>query len=390
MLPNQKQFLQLLLAVSFLLLSTFAKTQSIYVPNPNAIAAFQAMLQAEQSEVEEDYPMQTEADQFPSDKMAYHNITTIFQRIQRFDKIMIRTNLDSLVINKHKGTYQNAFVTLSKEGEEALRMPIKLKARGIFRKQKCTIPPIKLNFSKAKLAQLGLYEKYDKLKLVTHCLDMPDSEQTLLKEYWTYRMYNELTTSSFKVHLLEINYIHETDPTRKISSYAIILESAKELAHRLDGKLVKGFGIKERQVSAQSFQDALLFNYMVGNTDWIVKTNKNVKFIQHKTSDKLSLIPYDFDFCKFVNPPYMRMDTDFGEIHPENRHARGTFPDKASLYDSIEKFKKLKKTGFKGYTKCKILKNKEKSYMNLFLQSFYQMLRKESKMEKTFLAAAYD
>ena len=49
-----------------------------------------------------------------------------------------------------------------------------------------------------------------------------------------------------------------------------------------------------------------IFEYMIGNTDWSVPGNHNVKLIM-STTDSLHrpyAIPYDFDYSGFVNTDY--------------------------------------------------------------------------------------
>ncbi len=323
---------------------------------------------------------------FASDSIPFDSIKTIFQELQSYDKMVIKTDLDSFMLNKKLGQKQTATVMFSGEEKSHLKFSILIEARGKFRRRICELPPIKLNFRKPDLDTLGLYRKYDKLKLVTHCLLEPESEQLLLKEFWTYKMYNELSDNSFQVHRFEIVYIHSKDPKRKIRSYAFILENNRELAHRLGGQLVDLYGIKPSQLTPTSYHHALLFNYMIGNTDWKVSIQKNLKFVRHKRHTLLTLVPYDFDYAKLVDAPYMAPDPDAIKADEHNRHAKGKFVNEQSLSDIIEQFKDLRKTGFRCYKDCPILKSKEKGKMTYFMNTFYQMLRNEKRIAATFLA----
>ena len=316
----------------------------------------------------------------------YTSIKTIFQELQSYDKLVIETNLDSLIVNKKLSRDQAATLTASKKDGTSLQLDIIIEARGKFRRMACGLPPVKLNFNKQDLDSLGIYPSYDKLKLVTICHEEKESEQLLLKEYWTYRMYNELTDNSFKVHRFEFTYQDTEHPTRTITNYAFIIENNDEMAHRIGGELIDTLGITSAELTPTSYHQALLFNYMVGNTDWKLNVQKNLKLVKHPNHDLLTLVPYDFDFARLVGAPYMVPDTPKGAKADENnRYASGQFANEASLQATIQQFKELRKTGFRCYKECTALKNKEKGRMTYFMNSFFQMVKDKKLMKKTFL-----
>ena len=71
-----------------------------------------------------------------------------------------------------------------------------LSLRGKFRRMRCQFPPLRVQFKKDTLRALGLADHND-LKLVTHCMDDPDSSrENILREYLCYRLYNILTPIS--------------------------------------------------------------------------------------------------------------------------------------------------------------------------------------------------
>lgn len=322
---------------------------------------------------------------FIADSISFSSIKTVFQTLQTYDKIVITTNLDSLMQNKRSDREQKAMIHLSTTDKADLALPIQIQKRGKSRRMMCDLPPLKLNFSKQILDSLGLFAAYDKLKLVTHCSLASDSEQLLLKEFWTYRLYNEVTTNSFKVQLYEITYIHSLDAARTINSYAFVIENNAEMAHRIGGQLVDSSGIAHHQLTPTSYHHALLFNYMIGNTDWQVKVQQNLKLVQHPKDTLLTLVPYDFDYAKIVDAPYMKPYAKGKIVDPDNRYALGKFDNRESLVATIQHFQALRKTGFKCYKQCLFLKGKEKGKMSYYMQTFFQAIKKDKQMAKTFL-----
>jgi len=322
---------------------------------------------------------------FINDSIPFSTIKTIFQTLQTYEKMVITTNLDSLMENKRSDRQQEAMISLSAKDKGDLVLPIQIQKRGKSRRMMCDLPPLKLNFSKRTLDSLGLFPDYDKIKLVTHCSSKLDSEQLLLKEFWTYCLYKELTENSFGVHLYEITYIHSLDAQRTINSYVFVIENNAEMAHRIGGKLVDFSGMSHNQLTPTSYHHALLFNYMIGNTDWQVDVQQNLKLVQHPTDTLLTLVPYDFDYAKIVDAPYMKPYTKVKKIDPDNRYAMGKFANQQSLDATIQQFMTLRKTGFKCYKKCTFLKGKEKGRMSYYMQTFFQTLKNDKQMAKTFL-----
>ena len=319
------------------------------------------------------------------EKRVVENLTTIFQELHNFDKLVITTNLDSLIENKKGGEWQPANLQTFNKDKEGLSLNIKLRPRGKFRRMKCDLPPLKIDFAKEDLDSLGLNVEFDKFKLVTHCLDNPESEQIVMKEYWIYKMYEKVSEESYQTHLLEVLYVDKIDASRTMNGRAFIIEPNEEMAHRIGGTVIDTLGVLPNQVTSTSYHNTLLFNYMIGNTDWKLHLQKNLKLVQKKESALFTLVPYDFDLSKIVDPPYMVMYPDAKEIDLNNRYAKGTFVDRDALVTQVERFQELKDTGFKCYEECEILSKKEKSKMKYYLSSFYKMLKRERKLIKVFL-----
>ena len=316
----------------------------------------------------------------------FTEIKTIFQHLQGYQKMLIKTNLDSLMLNKLHGKKQDAYVITSGENLELIKLPMKIAARGKYRRKICDLPPIWIDFPKEILEKWGLYREYDKLKLVTHCLLAEENRQALLKEYWTYKMHNQLTENSFQVHLMEVIYVHSEDPKRKYREYGFLIENTHEMAHRIGGHIVDGMGKKRDQITESSYNQSLFFNYMIGNTDWNIELQKNLKLVQKVGAAKLTLVPYDFDFTAFVTPPYYKsIPIKDAENNPENRIALGKCATKEGLQQTAAEFLALHKTGFQCFKDSPLLESNEKKAMRFYLKDFNRILKQERWLEDIFL-----
>ena len=316
-------------------------------------------------------------------KPAFDSIQTLFQNIQQYEKIEIVINFDSLIAGRKKDIERNAQITLKRAGQPNLELATKIRPRGKFRRAKCDFPPLRLNFEKETLKAMNLYEQYDKLKLVTHCNAKGVDAKYLLKEYWTYKLFNEVTDSSFRVHLLEITFIDEIDPARTIESYAFVIENSDEMAHRLNGELVEGVGVLPSAVAPTAYHDALVFNYMIGNSDWRIGLQKNLKLVKHPNSDLYTVVLYDFDFAALVSPAYLRQDGAGSRLEVIKKAM--TSANEVSLNRSLDKFKRLRKTGFTCYSKCDKLKGQERAEMTAYIKTFYRKAKKQEQFVAMFL-----
>ena len=107
---------------------------------------------------------------------------------------------------------------------------IEVKTRGNFRRnpENCNFPPLFLAFD--SLSRIGTpFEKYDKIRLVSHCQkDSATYEQIGLEEYNIYKTYSLFTDKSVATRLCKITYqdTENKEPTRtKIAFFHMILHS---------------------------------------------------------------------------------------------------------------------------------------------------------------------
>lgn len=314
--------------------------------------------------------------------------TTIFQKIKQdsFFEVILQTNFDSLIKNKKVSNQKYSGTILFRNAKgESFKTKVKIEPRGRSRRKVCSMPPLKIDFPKKALDKLGLYPGGDKLKLVTNCNDTENSDQVLMKEYWIYKLYNEITPESYQVFPIKITYVNSNNTDERIERYAFFIESNEELALRLNSELVSLFGTTPSMLTTKSYHNTLLFNYMIGNLDWDIKVGRNAKLLKQKDGEKHILVPYDFDFSGLVKAPHARLNPDYQQKNIEQRFPQGKFASKAELHETINSFNSHKKEGFNCFQQCEILTKSEKKKMHRYLGSFYKVLRDKSYLEELFL-----
>ena len=220
-------------------------------------------------------------------------------------KISLTYDITSFIRNKQEGEYIDAVLQVYPENSEPIVKNIKLKARGNFRRGQCFFPPIYLNFKTDTIRQTELAGR-NKIKVVTHCSHSKNSGIPVLKEYLAYKMYNQLTRRSFRVRLLDISYIDTGKKQYRFNEPGFIIEPEDLVADRNNCILIDPMVIKPTDLQEIDADRAAIFQYMISNTDWRIRSGHNTKFMKSlsEVTNKVITVPYDFDFSGFVESGY--------------------------------------------------------------------------------------
>ena len=219
----------------------------------------------------------------------------------------LSTDLGNLMSGKIKDTYQKATFTCQLSGNSILSEDIRLSARGHMRRAICVMPPIRLSFRNATSPKLSCLNS---LKLVTSCKKGDFHGQLLLKEYLIYKIYNFITEKSFRVRLVNITYEDSKDKKKPFTQYGFFVENVDALAKRNKRKEGNNMKVSSNDIDRAQMTMVDIFEYMIGNTDWSVPNNHNIKLLISKKDSTLKphAVPYDFDYAGLVNADYASPD----------------------------------------------------------------------------------
>ena len=186
-------------------------------------------------------------------------------------------------------------------------LPIKVRTRGIWRRNNCDFPPIFLNFS-GKEAKESIFKGLDQPKLTSVCRDEPGYEQYVLQEYQLYRIDRLLTPNSHAARLLHVTYTDSATGKPTMTRYGFLLEETDAIAARQHGKIMKLKGATVDDLVAQDAALAGVFQYLIGNTDWSISGLHNAELLSVGNTGDVVPIVYDFDFSGAVNTRYATPD----------------------------------------------------------------------------------
>jgi hypothetical protein len=294
-------------------------------------------------------------------------------------QITLCFDIREFIRTKASQKYQDATLTVKINETDSLTQSIKIKARGFMRLDYCSFPPIMLKFKGGNPDSAQIQRK-GTIKLVTHCNGTPTFENYVFKEYLVYRMYNLLTPYSFKTRLVQVNYVDVNKPDKHYTEYGILIENDDKMAERNRSAIVKNVNITQKNMLPAEMARVAIFNYMIGNTDWSVPLQHNIKVIKQLDvlSDKGIPIAYDFDYSGFVNTSY---STPFEELpikHVTERYYMGVCMEDDELSAVIAEFDSLKDKFLSTIEEFDLLRDSHKKQAEAYINSFYKSYKSQN------------
>jgi hypothetical protein len=297
---------------------------------------------------------------------------TLFDLIYSMDikSASLTVDLDSVLLNKMTDKEHEGMFTVQSQTGDVLELPLKVSVRSKSRRRICSFPPLKFDFDKQALENLGL-RKQDDYKIVTHCLEDEQGEQVLVKEYMVYQLLQILTPISLRAKLFEIEY-NDKDSDQSLMKKAVILESEDEFVKRLDGEICDCMGAARDSIEPVTFETIAMFQYMVGNLDMNYGVERNVKFIRQKPGETWLSFAYDFDHSSVVNAPYVYPDV---KNNMTIRPVYLGFVENASYLDEVKVIFREKKSAIIEYIQefDLISKNDRRDILQ-YIRSFYDKI----------------
>jgi hypothetical protein len=276
-----------------------------------------------------------------------------------------------------------ATVRISRVEGDSVEVPLKVRTRGRFRLQKniCPFPPLRLNFQESQ-PRGTVFDGQDKLKLVTHCHDRDSYEQNVLEEYLAYRIYNQLTPTSFLVRLVEITYLDSSGEEDPITRMGFLIEDEAHLATRIGGLHLEIPGARATAFEPQQMGMMFLFQYMIGNIDWSTANTQNLKVFRVDLDH--FAIPYDFDWSGLVDAPYAGPSPLTERLHGEVRERLylGVCWDQIDFRAVFSLFEERKDNILEVVQNVPGLSESNSRWATEYLEEFYEFIQDPGQAER--------
>jgi len=239
-------------------------------------------------------------------------------------EITLTLDLKLFQKEKFKGEYMPVKFHYRFNDSLSLEKTMRMKARGNFRRQYCSLPPFWLNIRKADIQNQHL-QNVNRIKVVTHCSGGKASADYVLKEYLTYKVYNIISPVSFRVRLVKMRYIDTGRKNKMTESWAFMIEPEELVARRHDALVIKKDDIPMAYTVPEEMDLVALFMYMIGNADYSITGRHNAKLLGFPDfgSRGYTPVPYDFDYSGLVNASYAIPGEDLGLQSVRERYYLG-------------------------------------------------------------------
>lgn len=189
-----------------------------------------------------------------------------------------------------------------------------IESRGLTRRRVCRFPPLRLRFAPGAATDT-IFEGHRSLKVVTHCEHRALYQQYYVKELLAYRIYNLLTDQSFRVRPLDVIYRESAGDKPNGPHFAFLIEDLRDVARRGGLKVAREPRFAPTDFEARTLTRFMLFQYLIGNTDWDVLEGPqpdgcchNVRVVGSDEPRTRHAIPYDFDSSGLVDAIYAAPD----------------------------------------------------------------------------------
>ena len=289
-------------------------------------------------------------------------------------------DLDSVNYYKEAVTDHEVDGTLTLLADSLIEIPVEIRSRGVTRKNLCPFPPLRVQLKKDAVGQNG-WGPYRNYKLVTHCSDSLRDEELLFREYLVYRMYEQLTDLCFNAQLLRMTYYVNGDTLKR---FAVLIENEEEMNQRLGLQELDPETTKITRIHLEHYKSFVLFQYMIGNTDWNLGTGHNTKYVLEPGSETPIVIPYDFDYCGLVNASYASPYSTLPTKNVRERYFmyRGKKEDDFSA--AIDEFLTLKDTWYELIQTFPYLSDDARDDILSWLDSFFVTIERPGWKDEVF------
>jgi hypothetical protein len=219
--------------------------------------------------------------------------------------ITLTFNIKEYQREKHKGKYMPVHFEYQLNDTVRLEKDMRLRARGKFRRNHCSLAPFWLDVVKTDQKN-GNSTDFHRVKIVTHCKGAVAYAEYVLKEYLCYKIYNIISPVSFRVRLVRMTYVDTGRKNKVTEGWAFMIEPEELLAQRLDAHLVKRDNISTALLRPWDMDILALFQYMIGNVDYSIYGRHNIKLLGMPGfgSAGYTPVPYDFDYTGLVDTYY--------------------------------------------------------------------------------------
>ncbi|MBC8086961.1 MAG: hypothetical protein H7Z40_06820 [Phycisphaerae bacterium] len=293
-------------------------------------------------------------------------------------EVTFTTDLRTLVRDRDSTKFKphGAVFAYKETDGKVVELPVTLQTRGHFRRQakNCDFPPLSMVVKK-KASDNTVLQGNTKLKVASSCRPRTDDyEQYILQEYALYRLYQRISPLHFRTRLAKITYKDSLAKTPDVVSWGFFIEDDKEVAKEFNTATEKTKGALFDQLDQPQLVTSMLFQYMVGNTDYSVTAQHNIALLRDSTATIIKTVAYDFDWSGAVGTRYAFPNEKLGIKTIYDRLYRGPCLTVAQWQPHLTKFVAARPAIDSIYNSIPGLEPKRVKSSNEWFDGFYKTL----------------
>ena len=299
--------------------------------------------------------------------------------------LTLRTDISWIRDKRSDSVEVEGSVTYTADTGEEVTVPVQVRARGNFRRDKrnCNFPPLRLNFA-GKTVEGTVFDGQDKLKLVTPCHDSRDSyQQYILQEYLVYRVFELFTPVSYRVRLVHVSYEDPDGGYDPRTKTGFLIEADEQMAERNRGEMLEVEVFNPAQTDDDQSALVALFQYMIGNTDYSAAYFHNAVLLRRDTD--FLVVPYDFDWSGVVDARYAVPDPQLDIRNVRERVYRGFCRDDTDHQALVARFNAQREAVWALYEGMAELDDGQRERALKYYQRFYETINDSGKYEREIL-----
>ena len=303
-------------------------------------------------------------------------------------ELVLETSLHTLIRNRRDRPRMEGTLTYRRPDGTEQTVPVTVRPRGKSRLEQCSFPPLRLDF-KRKQVESTLFHGQKRLKLVTHCKNSPSHRNYVRQEYAIYRAYSLVSDASFRVKFASIEYRDSEGKRRTQTEPAFFIEHTKSVAKRLDMKELSVPKVETKQLDPEHASTYMLFQYMIGNTDFSAKLGPKGDDCCHNSkvfgpagqTKGVIVIPYDFDQAGLINKSDAAPSPALPIRSVRQRLYRGFCTHNGELERTIADFKN-ERTAIETLFASEEFSDSSRKSMQRYLDEFYDIVNDPDAMQK--------
>ncbi len=297
--------------------------------------------------------------------------------------LTLKFDIKTFQRTRKKEKYQDAELINHLSDSFQVTHPVRVKARGIYRRDNCRTPPFWLNIRYSGIEAEEL-QNIKRIKTVIRCRPARQYENYVLREYLVYRIYNLITPVGYRTRLVRLKFIDTGRKNKESEDWAFLIEPDDMLAARLGARLIKSDKLSMRTVNREVMDKLALFQYMIGNGDYSVTGRHNLRILSLHTPGMVGFapVPYDFDYTGLVNTHYAIPRESLGISSVRERIFLGPCRTRNVQQEVVDSFKLYKDEILDLILNFKYLDEDERMDMIGYLQTFFHEIEDENFLDR--------